>query len=111
MLTRYPQNYTMLRVGDVIRVKPREAILKTLDSLGRLDGCLFTDQMWDYCNKSYRIIKVVKSIFNERQKRSFIPLSPLYILENLICEGNTDGLPFACDHSCWLLWHEKWLEK
>jgi hypothetical protein len=98
-------------VGEKVRVKSRDGVLKSLDSTNKLDGCLFMEQMWDSCGRTYQILKVVSSFFNERQRRTFRPRAPVYILENLICEGKVKSFPFKCDHSCFLLWHEDWLDK
>ena len=96
--------------GNLVCIRPREEILITLDSLKKLDGCLFMDQMWNYCGQSYKILKVVKNILDERLLIMFQPKAPVYILDGLICEGKLDTFQHTCDHSCFFLWHEKWLK-
>jgi hypothetical protein len=98
-------------IGEIVRVKTRDEILKSMDSTNKLDGCFFMDQMWNYCGSTQKVLKFVDSFFNERQKKSFLSRSPLYILENLHCEGKASIFPSRCDHGCLLLWHEKWLDK
>ena len=98
-------------VGEIVSVKSRDSILKSFHLINKLDGCLFMEQMWNYCGNTYRVLKVVTNFFNEHQRRTFQPRSPIYILENLICEGRVEHFPFKCDRSCFLLWHEDWLEK
>jgi len=97
--------------GESVNVRSRVQIAESLDSTGKLDGCLFMAQMYDYCDQEFQIQKVVTSFFSERQKRSFKPKAPIYILKNLVCEGKSDCFPEKCDHGCLLFWHEKWLEK
>ena len=46
-------------VGEIVRVRAREEISQSLDTLGRLEGCLMMDQMWEYCGKSFKILKVI----------------------------------------------------
>jgi hypothetical protein len=99
------------RTGEIVRVKSKDTILAVIRPDNRLDGCLFTEQMGNYCGNEYPILRVVNSIFNEQRKRSFKTRSTLYILENLICEGKEDCFPVKCDHGCLLLWHEDWIEK
>ena len=99
------------REGETVRVKSRDAVLKSIDSTNKLDGYLFTNQMWDYCGNAYRVLRAGTSFFNEHQHRTFRPRAPFYMLENLICKGEVDHFPFKCDHSCFFLWHEDWLEK
>lgn len=97
--------------GETVRVKSTEMISRSVGVAGRLDGLLFTSQMWGYCGQTYPVRRVVTSLFNERRKRSVRPRAPLYVLDHLTCEGLTDRFSFRCDHGCFLLWHEDWLEK
>ena len=98
-------------IGDNVRVGSRERISQGLDSFNRLDGCLMMDQMWEFCGQGFKILKVVNNFFDERQYKMYKVRSPFYILEGLICNGMVDSFPERCDRSCYLLWHEKWLEK
>jgi len=98
-------------IGDTVRVRSAEEISNTLDPLNKFDGCLFMDQMYDYCNKKFKVIKAVKHIYDERNGKIHRTLIPLYILDGLICLGKIPSLEYSCDHSCFFLWHEKWLTK
>jgi hypothetical protein len=96
--------------GEQIRVRTREEIEAGLDSQNKRDQCLMTEQMWDYCGQHFCVMKVVNHLFDERKNKLYRSHSPLYILENLICHGRTDIFPHRCDRSCYLLWHEDWLD-
>ena len=98
-------------VGEVIRVKSRDAILLSIGPDGTLDGCLFTPQMWEYCGTEHTVSRVVDSLFNERLKRTVRPKAPLYLLDQLTCSGKADDFNLTCARACFLLWHENWLEK
>jgi hypothetical protein len=96
--------------GQVVRVKPGKTI-SGLNGLSHvLDGCEFMEQMWDYCGESHHISRVVHSLFNEHLKRTVRPRAPLYILDELRCDGNQGSFEHRCDHACLILWHEDWLE-
>jgi hypothetical protein len=96
--------------GETVRIVPEEAILKSVDPRTKaLDGCLFMEQMGDYCGNTYRILKVVRVFLDERQHRTFEPKSPMYLLEGLTCNGRVSEFPHRCDRRCFLLWHEQWL--
>jgi hypothetical protein len=101
---RFPQ-------GERISVRTRKEIEVGLDALNKRDHCLMTEQMWDYCGQHFRVMKVVSHLFDERKNKLYQSHSPLYILENLICHGQVDIFPHRCDRSCYLLWHEDWLDK
>lgn len=97
--------------GSNVRVKKKDEILKTLDPLNKREGCLFMGQMWEYCGREFKVSKRINSFFDEYQHQMLKTRVPLYILEGLICEGTTAAFNFQCDRSCYLFWHEEWLEK
>lgn len=67
-------------------------------------------QMWDYCGQTFKIIKVVSHLFDENEYEMYPVRSPLYLLENLVCDGASDAAGSACDRSCYLFWHADWLQ-
>ena len=97
------------RPGSFVRVHSKERITELLDAIPRLDGCLFMDQMWEYCGRELRIEKVVTNLFDERRCRMYKARVPLYILEGSICRGEAEGFERRCDHSCYFFWHEDWI--
>ena len=97
--------------GDMVKVKSAESISKTLDKTSKLDGCLFMNQMWDYCSQEFKVLKEVKYFFDEYRDRMYRTKFPLYILDGLICEGISPSFQHRCDRSCYLLWHQEWLEE
>lgn len=99
------------KVGDRVKIRSSGKIQQSLNPLNQLDGCLFMDQMWNYCGNEYRIIKAVEHIFDEYDLKMYKCLSTLYLLDGIICDGNIPSFEHKCDRSCYLLWHEMWLEK
>jgi hypothetical protein len=97
--------------GEAVKVRPKQEISKSVDSLGKLDGCLMMGQMWEFCGQRFKILKVVDNFFDEYQYRMYKVRSPLYILDGLICNGVVKSFEHKCDRSCYILWHEDWLEK
>jgi len=100
-----------LKAGDIVIVRPAESIRRSLDNFNKVDGCLFMNQMWEYCGQEYKALKVVNNFFDEYQDKMYKTRSPLYILDGIICDGIADEFQHRCDRSCYLLWHEEWLEK
>jgi len=98
-------------VMDIVKVLPREKISASLDSNNNLDGCLFMDQMWQYCGKEFKVIKIIKNFYDDRERRMRRCRAPIYLLEGLMCDGNVEIFGNKCDRNCCILWHEKWLEK
>lgn len=99
------------KVGEIVRIKEKNRILSLVDELYQLDGYLFMEQMWNYCEKKYKIIKLVKNVFDEKGVKIYKVKAPAYILKDIICDGEIDHEDFICDHSCYFLWHEKWLQE
>ncbi len=97
--------------GELVKVISEDKIAKAVDSKNKRNNGLFMEQMWQYCGNTYKILKVVDSIFDEQHKRTLRPRSLIYILDGLICNGELNEFPSKCDRSCFLLWHEDWLEK
>jgi len=97
--------------GNIVKVKSKEEIIHSLNPMNKLDGCLFMNQMWEFCGKEFKIVKVVKNVFDERQCKIYKVPAPIYILDGLICDGKVESFKHTCDHSCYLLWHEDWIMK
>ncbi len=97
-------------VGDIVRVRLKEEILQGLDPFNKLEGCLFMNEMWAYCGKKFKVIKLVNNFFDEYRYKMYKTRSHLYILDGLLCNGIVEIFDHTCDRSCYLLWHEEWFE-
>ena len=53
------------RVGDIVTVRSVDRIKGSVNGLNRRDGCFFMPQMFLYCGRNFRIVKVVKNVFDE----------------------------------------------
>lgn len=95
----------------MVKIRTREDVLQTLDSDFKLDGCQLTDKMCGCCSAVRRVTKVVRNVFDEHESRMYETRAPLYILENMICDGKVQDFEHRCDHCCQLLWHEEWLKR
>jgi hypothetical protein len=97
-----------LNRGDMVRIRPKADILKTLDGWKRFEGCQFMDEMAAHCGKSAKVMKRV-SVFLDERSMKMKKCKSMVILEGLICNGSW---PFGeCDRSCYYMWKEAWLEK
>lgn len=98
------------KVGDAVKVRNRNEIEKAFDQQDKTQGCLFVAQMYECCDKGFKVIKTVKNFFDEHEYIVYRVLPPLYILEGSICRGDAGQFDKTCDHSCYFLWHQDWLE-
>jgi hypothetical protein len=95
-------------IGDNVRVASKEMINGTLDSEKKLEGCLFMNQMYQYCGHEFTITQIVTKVYMDKLLKL---RTPFYILEGLRCDGIVESFEHQCDRTCNLLWHEAWLEK
>lgn len=105
---RLPHSH-VFDAGRVVRIRSETQILQTLDDDGKLDGCRFMDEMWQYCGSRHKVLKRVKYFFDEtsctlRKTRNTV------LLEGLQCSGNILHWRHRCDRSCYYFWKEDWLE-
>jgi hypothetical protein len=98
-------------VGEVVTVLSKELIAQSLDSENKTESCIFMDQMEKYCGQNYKILKTVKNSFNYGNRKLIGSRGPIYILDNLMCDGEVGLFDHLCDKSCYLLWHQDWLKK
>lgn len=103
------QKKTAFTPGEIVTVRSLLEISRTLSDKKMRDGCLFMEQMWDYCDQSFPVMKVVYNLFDERRCRMHASILPLYILDGVICNGIIGSFKHLCDHSCYLLWHPDWI--
>ena len=99
-----------LLAGDVVRVRSKDQIAKTLDNYNKLEGCLFLDEMWQHCGKKYRVFKKV-GLFYDEAERKMMKSRNMVLLEGVFCSGRIPLYKEKCDRSCFLFWKEDWLEK
>ncbi len=99
-----------LKLGDLVRVRTKEQILKTLDSNNKLDGCFFMDEMWQYCKSQHKVLKNVNYFFDERGAKMY-KAHGIVLLDGVHCSGKQGNLMPRCDRNCYIFWKEDWLEK
>lgn len=97
----------MLRVGDWVRVRSKEDILRTLDHNCCLDGMPFMPEMFSFCGQSFQVYKsahkTCDTVFPVRGRRV---MDAVHL--DLRCDGATHG---GCQAGCLLFWKHAWLER
>lgn len=93
--------------GDLVRVKTRAQIEKTLDPFQELKGCAFLDSMYHYCGTVQCINTKVERFLDERNFR-VRTANGLYLLDHLFCTGTP--VFGRCDRRCYYFWRVEWLE-
>ena len=96
--------------GDIVMIRSKEQILRTLDINNKLDGCLFMEEMWQYCDTQQKILKKVNYFYDEANFRMCKARNTV-LLEGIYCSGKFQRYNTNCDRYCLLFWKEDWLEK
>ena len=104
-----PTETLNLEPGEWVKVKPRDAILQTLDAAGRNRGLVFTVEMLSFCGGTYRVLRRLDRMILERTRR-LTDLKDTVILEDVICNGR-HSLRGGCPRANYHYWREIWLER
>lgn len=103
-----PHETLDLRPGELVRIKPIEAIIETLDSNNRNRGMSFDAEMKKYCGRQARVLRRVDRIIDEKTGRMLHFRNPCIILEDVICTSDYHRL---CPRGIYPYWREIWLER
>ncbi len=107
VLRRTPEVSLNLKPGEVVRIKCKEAILRTLDQKGRNRGLEFTAEMEKYCGQTFRVLKRVNRMLSEATGK-MRQIHNTVLLEHVVCDGKAHG---GCPRNCYCLLREIWLER
>lgn len=97
-----------LQPGEFVQVKSKEEILATLDRRNRNRGLLFDSEMIRYCGGTYRVLKRVNQIVDEKNGKMLCMKSPCIILEGSACVSEYHRL---CPRAIYHYWREGWLRR
>jgi len=97
-----------LEPGEFVQVKSKEEILATLDRRNRNRGLLFDSEMLKYCGGSYRVLKRVNQIVDEKTGKMLHMKSSCIILDGSACAADYHKL---CPRAIYHYWREGWLRR
>ena len=97
-----------LRPGELVRVKPKAAIVATLDSANRNRGLSFDSEMLKYCGREFRVLRRVERLIDEKSGKLLHLKHPCVILEGVVCTSDYHRL---CPREIYTYWREIWLER
>jgi hypothetical protein len=97
-----------LRPGDLVRVRPADEILSTLDETGAFEGVPFMPEMTLYMGRTLTVYKRLEKIcdyFGEESRSR--RMTGAVLLQESRCDGRAHG---GCQAECRIFWKEAWLE-
>jgi len=106
-----PRHDLDLVPGDLVRVKPFEEILNTINMRNSNRGLTFDAEMVMFCGNTYRVRARVQRFIDEATGRMKTLKTPAVILEGAYCRACYSDQRFFCPRSIFAWWREIWLEK
>jgi hypothetical protein len=108
---RTPAGILNLQPGQLVRVKSHEEILRTLDTNSRNRGIFWDAEMVPYCGRTYRVLRRVSKIVNEKTGELQDLKNPCIILDTVVCQSRYSNCRMFCPRSIYPYWREVWLER
>ena len=105
---RTPFETLNLQPGELVRVKSKEEIVKTLDTHNANRGMSFDGEMVRYCGREARVLRRVEQIIDEKSGRMLHLKTPCVVLESVTCTGRYHR---QCPRAIYPYWREIWLER
>jgi hypothetical protein len=100
-----------LKAGELVRVKSYEDILATLDTDNKNRGLYFDAEAVPYCGGTYRVLRRVGRILDEKTGKLIKLKNESIILEGVYCQARYSDCRMFCPRSIYSYWREGWLER
>lgn len=107
---KQPDEQHAFRPGELVRVRSRDEIARTLGKDGKNRGLWFDREMVPYCGKTARILRKVDRIIDEASGKMIELKSDCYILDGVICNSELSFSRRFCPRGIYPYWRACWLE-
>ncbi|MFO0687449.1 MAG: hypothetical protein U0900_01955 [Myxococcota bacterium] len=111
MLKKTPSESLGLAPGDRVRVKPLEAIVKTLDVRNRNRGMAFDKEQSIFCEQEHVVHARVEQIIDEPTGKMMKLPNDCLILKDVACRSCYSEKRIGCPRAIYSYWRECWLER
>jgi hypothetical protein len=109
---RTPSTDQELRPDELVRVRSKEEILRTLNGGLRNRGLWFDVEMVPYCEAGpFKVLRKVERLVDERTGRLLRLSNPCFILDGVTCSGNLSTSRMFCPRSVYPYWRTVWLDR
>ena len=101
-----------LRPGELVRVKSKSEIEKTINDKGLNRGLSFDpEEMAAYCGRVFRVRGCVTKILDELTGKMIQMKHPCIILDGVVCNAEYARCRLNCPRAIPAYWRELWLER
>ncbi|MGB7220868.1 MAG: hypothetical protein WBD07_18855 [Vicinamibacterales bacterium] len=107
-----PTENLNLQPGELVRVRSKDAIMKTLNVDLRNRGLGFDVEMAAYCEKGeFRVLRRVEKIINEKTGQMMTLPNPCIVMDGVVCSGNYSKNRMFCPRAVYPYFREIWLKR
>jgi len=106
-----PTGALNLQPGELVRVKSHEEILKTVNTVNAKRGMYWDAELVPYCGGTYRVLKRVTKLIDEKTSKMMEMKNPCIILDSVVCQARYSSCRMLCPKSMYPYWREIWLER
>jgi hypothetical protein len=100
-----------LQPGDLVRVKSKDEIAKTLNAEGKNKGLWFDREMLPFCGGTYRVRQRVSRFVHDHDGKMIVLKNDAITLEGVVCSGERSLQRWFCSRAIYPYWRECWLER
>jgi hypothetical protein len=104
-----PTGSLNLQVGELVRVKSHQEILRTLNTESKNRGMHWDAELVPFCGKTFRVLKRVPRLINEKTGEMQETKNPCIILNSVACQSRYSNCRMFCPRSIYPYWREIWL--
>lgn len=108
---RTPSAKLDLQPGELVRVRSYPEILDTLDQDWHNRGMYFDPEQVPFCNGTYRVLRRVERIIDEKTGTMTRLKNDAIILGDVACQARYAKCRLFCSRSIYPYWREIWLER
>jgi hypothetical protein len=100
-----------LQPGEWVQVRSKAEIMGTLNGNFRNRGLSFDVEMVPFCGKTFRVLRRVERLVDDRTGHLRVPRNPCLVLDGVICGGCLSTGRLFCPRGIYPYWHEIWLKR
>jgi hypothetical protein len=105
---RTPTAILDLQPGELVRIKSKEEISKTIDANRLNRGMGIEEEMAWHCGRTARVARRVDRCLDEKTGRMLSMKNPCIVLDDVVCQGVYNR---NCPRGYLPFWREIWLER
>jgi hypothetical protein len=100
-----------LQPGELVQVRSKDEIRQTINENNRNRGLSFDVEMVPYCGKTFRVLRRVERIIDEKTGTMIRIPGDCIILDGVVCSGCLSRNRPFCPRSIYPYWREIWLKR